>query len=84
MTELLEKAFTEASKLPEQEQQALAGWILHEIDSEKNWADAFAASEDALDRLADEALAEHREGRTRELDPSVILPGSTPSSTPPV
>ena len=69
MTELLEKAFTEASKLSEQEQEALAGWILHEIDSERRWADALAASENALDGLADAALAEHRAGRTEELDP---------------
>ena len=69
MTELLEKAFTEASKLPEREQEALAGWILHEIDSERHWDDAFGASEDGLSRLADEALAERREGRTQELDP---------------
>ncbi len=62
MTDLLEKAFTEASKLPEREQEALAIWILHEIDSERHWADAFIASEDALNTLADEALAEHREG----------------------
>ena len=69
MTELLEKAFTEASKLPEREQEALASWILHEIDSERHWDGAFAASEHALNGLSDEALAEHRGGRTRELDP---------------
>lgn len=31
MTELLEKAFAEASKLPEDEQAALAAWILEEL-----------------------------------------------------
>jgi hypothetical protein len=72
MTELLEKAFTEASKLPERERRALASWILHEIDSEKNWAEAFATSEDTLGRLSDEALAEHREAGTRELDPDKL------------
>ena len=72
MTELLEKAFTEASKLPEQEQQALATWILHELDSERHWANAFAASADALRRLADEALTEHREGGTQQLDPDKL------------
>ena len=70
MTELLEKAFTEASKLPEREQEALVSWILHELDSDRHWANALAASEDSLDRLADEALAEHREGRAQELDPN--------------
>jgi hypothetical protein len=69
MTELLEKAFTEASKLPVRDQEALASWILHELDSERHWADTFAESEDGLNGLSDEALAEHREGRTGELDP---------------
>jgi len=69
MTKLLEKAFVEASKLPEQEQYALATIILEELASERRWGKAFAASEDVLAQLADEALAEHREGRTQVLTP---------------
>ena len=69
MTKLLEKAFAEASKLPPEEQEALATWILAELASERRWNEAFASSQDALSRLADEALAEHRRGETRELDP---------------
>jgi len=68
-TELLEKAFAEASKLSEQEQEALAAWILEELASEQRWQDAFVDSGDVLAQLAYEALVEHREGRTRELDP---------------
>ena len=44
MTKLLEKAFTEASKLPEQDQDALAYWLLEEMDSERKWDEAFARS----------------------------------------
>ena len=69
MTELLEKAFTEASKLPTQEQDALAAWILEELASEQRWEKAFAESSDVLDKLAEEAITEHREGRTQLLDP---------------
>lgn len=69
MTKLLEKAFTEASKLPEREQDALAAMILEELASERRWEKAFADSERVLAQLADEALAEHREGRTQVLDP---------------
>lgn len=69
MTELLEKAFAEAAKLPAREQDALAAWILDEVASEQRWERAFADSTDTLTRLANEALAEHREGRTRGLDP---------------
>jgi hypothetical protein len=36
---------------------------------EAPWQQAFAGSTDALAQLADEALAEHRAGRTHALDP---------------
>ena len=72
MNELLEKAFAEASRLPEDEQQALAALILEELASERQWDRAFADSEDALARLADEALVEHHEGHTKKLDPDSL------------
>jgi len=68
MTQLLKKAFKEASKLPFAEQNALAKWVLEELESEKKWELMFAESEDILDKLADEALAEHKKGKTRLLD----------------
>jgi hypothetical protein len=68
MTRLLERAFKEASKLPEVEQNALAKWVMEELESEGKWAKAFAASEDVLANLADEALAEHKQGRTKPLN----------------
>ncbi len=67
MTELLEKAFAEATKLPEPEQDRLATWILDELASERRWDGAFAASADMLAQLADEAVDEHRRGQTRLL-----------------
>ena len=70
MTKLLNKAFEEASKLPELEQNALARWLLDEIISQKKWEKAFAESEDVLDKLANEALMEHAEGKTKPLDVS--------------
>jgi hypothetical protein len=69
VTRLLEKAFTEVSKLPEQEQDTLAAIIFEELASERRWEEAFAASGEVLAQLADEALAEHRAGMTQELDP---------------
>jgi len=67
MTQLLKKAFEEASKLPELEQNALARWLIDEVISERKWEKAFAESEDVLDKLADEALAEHAQGKTKPL-----------------
>jgi len=68
MTELLEKAFAEASGLPEEDQNSFATWILAELASEQRWARTFAQSGDKLANLAAEALREHAEGRTQELD----------------
>ena len=68
MTRLLEKAFEEASKLPETEQDILARRILEELESERRWEAAFATSEDVLEATADEALAEHARGKTRRMD----------------
>lgn len=68
MTNLLNKAFQEASRLPEVEQNALAKWLLDELHSEAKWEKAFAESEDVLGSLADEALGEKRKGKTSPLD----------------
>ena len=67
MTKLLEKAFEEASNLSELEQNALARWLIDEILAEKKWEKTFAESEDLLEKLADQALAEHVEGKTKPL-----------------
>jgi len=68
MTELLEQAFAEAAKLPQEEQEALAALLLDELASERRWAESFANSQDELSTLADEALAEFNQGKTRPLD----------------
>jgi hypothetical protein len=68
MTKLLEQAFTQASQFSEVEQNLLAKWILAEIDSEQRWNSTFARSEALLSQLADEALAEHKAGKTKRLD----------------
>ena len=72
MTKVLEKAFDEASKLSESEQNALGEWLLEEIESEHEWDRAFARSQDVLARLAKEALAEHHRDETDELDPDKL------------
>ncbi len=44
MTKLLERAFKEASKLPEIEQNALAKWVIEELKSEDRWEKVFKGS----------------------------------------
>ncbi len=68
MTKLLEQAFAEANKLSEDEQDALANFLLRELASERRWARAFADSQDLLSQLADEALAEHHARETQALN----------------
>ncbi len=72
MTTRLEQAFTEASKFSPKEQDALADWVLAELRFEKKWDKLFANSQKVLSKLASEAIAEHRSGQTRELNPDQL------------
>jgi len=72
MTTLLEQAFAEAAKLPAQEQEALAAWLMEELKSDRRWSQLLESSADVLDQLADEALADFRAGRTEVLDPEQL------------
>ena len=72
MTKLLEKAFEEAVRPPDDDQDALAQAVLAELASERRWDELFAASADVLSELAEEALAERRAGRTKPLDPDTL------------
>lgn len=69
MTTKLEKAISVLEDLPENEQDAAAEWLLAELESERRWDDLFARSSKKLEKMAAEALAEHRAGLTVELDP---------------
>jgi hypothetical protein len=67
MTKLLEEALKEVTKLPEAEQDAVAAILLDELASEQRWAESFAKSQDKLAKLAEEALADYKAGRTKPL-----------------
>lgn len=64
MTRMLERAFEEASRLAPADQDALAQWLLEELKSERRWSELLSGSGDFLDHLADEAVKEHRKGRS--------------------
>ena len=68
MTKALKKAFDAASELSESAQDELAAAILAEIDAEKRFDATLSTSGETLERLADEAEAEHRAGKTESLD----------------
>lgn len=66
MTKLLEKAFREASSLPDTLQDLLAQELVDEIEWEKKWDSTLENSQGLLDSLADKAKKEFKEGKTLE------------------
>jgi hypothetical protein len=45
---------------------------LAELEEEQRWDDSFARSPNLLAKLAAEAMAEHRLGKTQELDQETL------------
>lgn len=72
MSKLLERAFEELSKLPEDQQENMAQWILDELEDELRWDQAFATSLPQLEKLGRKALEDYRAGRTQELHPDEL------------
>ncbi|MBD1892216.1 MULTISPECIES: hypothetical protein [unclassified Coleofasciculus] len=72
MSKLLEQAIARVMQLPETEQDAIAAFILEELEDEASWDRGFSQSQDMLAKLAAEALAEDRAGKTQELDPETL------------
>jgi hypothetical protein len=52
--------------------------VLAELASERRWDELFAGSTDVLSELAEEALAEHRAGRTQPLDTDTLRSHALP------
>ena len=71
MTTALQEAFDKAAALPPERQEAIAAMLLEEIAVDDCWQQSFAQSQDALSKLAAEALEEDAQGRTLDMDRSV-------------
>jgi len=72
MGRLLEKVIAETAKVPEEEQEAFAAFMLAELESERRWDELFARSQDLLARMAEEARQKYRAGLTEPLDPEKL------------
>lgn len=72
MTKALHRAFEAASSLPDEEQDELAEAILRELEMEEAFDRRLAETAPALERLAKQALDEHRAGLTVPLDPDSL------------
>jgi hypothetical protein len=68
MTNSLRRAFDEAAKLSDQEQEVLAARLLAELAAEDDFDRAIANSGEKLAKLARAAQAEYRAGLTQSLE----------------
>lgn len=68
----LEQAIARLKTLPTDEQDAITTLILEELEEEQRWDESFARSPGKLAKLAAEAMAEYRAGKTQELDPETL------------
>ena len=68
----LELVISEIEKLPPDEQNEFVAWIFEELRSDQRWSKLFEDSGDVLSHLADEALMEHKEKKTKKLDPDTL------------
>jgi hypothetical protein len=64
MTELLRRAFEQASQLPARLQDEVAQQLLEDVEGELLWDDTLTRSQEQLEKMADRALQEFRAGRT--------------------
>jgi hypothetical protein len=69
VTRALDAAIAKLAELSAEEQDRVARWLLDELADEELWTRQFAASQDALGKLAAEARADRAAGRATELDP---------------
>jgi hypothetical protein len=68
MTELLEKAFKEASQLSKKDQEEIAGFLLEELALQQRWHTLLSSSAETLEQLARKAERELEAGETTPLD----------------
>ncbi|MGK7881084.1 MAG: hypothetical protein AB4060_13420 [Crocosphaera sp.] len=69
MTQLLQKAFSEAQKLSEYLQDEIGKQLLADIESELKWQETLANPDtnfDIIRKMAQEALNQDQEGKTEE------------------
>lgn len=64
MIDELKRALDKAEQLPESQQRALAELILNEIE----WDSSFLSSSQKLSLLAQEALTEYKDNKTKPLE----------------
>ncbi len=70
MNKMLQRAFSEAAKLPEDTQEAIASLLMEEIAAERGWDERFANTQDLLGELVRQAREDVARGDVLPYDPS--------------
>ena len=69
MTKRMEKAIEALKSLPEEKQDSVADFVLHELESDERWEQTTAQHTAAVDRIVADVLEADRRGETEVLDP---------------
>lgn len=72
MANLLDEAYAAAKELSEEQQVAIGAVLLAEIDAIRRWDELLAQPSEVIERMADQALENHRRGNTLPLDPDAL------------
>jgi len=72
MSNLFDEAYAAAKELPEEEQEAIGAVLLAEMNADRRWDELLSRPSDAIERMADKALENHRLGKTLPLDPDTL------------
>lgn len=68
----MEQVVEALRSLPEDQQDAVARFVLSELEDDRRWAQTSLKYADKLRKLADEAAEDFHAGRTSELDPETL------------
>ncbi|MFZ5821700.1 MAG: hypothetical protein ACOYYJ_17520 [Chloroflexota bacterium] len=72
VTKKFERVIIKVGELPADEQNALADWILEELEDDLRWQEKFSQSQDLLEKMAVQALKDRARGKTQPLDLSAL------------
>jgi len=72
MTQLLEKAISEMSRLPSEQQDTIAAIVLEELADERRWQALFTASQAKLPKLASKIRRDIAMGKFKEMGLATI------------
>jgi len=72
MTDALKQAIERLQQMPEERQELIARFVLHEIEEDERWIQTTEARTEKLQGLVGEVLEANRRGECEPLDPDKL------------